>query len=65
MCSGKAETPGGWTGIGRSVCDFRAGVNRSVSKIVGKLSPNRHFWKKRVAMLPALRLQGVHVRTIV
>jgi hypothetical protein len=30
VCSGKAETPGGWTGIGRSVCDFWAGVNRSV-----------------------------------
>ena len=27
MCAEKAETPGGWTGIGRSVCDFAPYVN--------------------------------------
>jgi hypothetical protein len=32
VCSGKAETPGGWTGIGRSVCDFEAGVNREFQR---------------------------------
>jgi len=28
MGAGKAETPGGWTGIGRSVCDFAPYVNQ-------------------------------------
>jgi len=31
VCAGKAETPGGWSGIGRSVCDFRVGVNHGAA----------------------------------
>jgi hypothetical protein len=72
VCSGKAETPGGWTGIGRSVCDFQAGVNRSDPYSRSKYRFSRNgvtgvlsVWRAGTPATPPLLSQGVHLRAIV